>query len=156
MVKGHATVLRPASSRDLLAMLAKASETLWELAGERHLEMKASGQGLWSRFWVIETREGQVIGYIGLEAMTWYSAELRVCILDSRFVGRGYGTDAVSTFTGFVFSRTSLRYLYLRVLKDNCTAVRCYKKCGFHTEAVLKAGGHGPHSDVLLMRLERE
>jgi RimJ/RimL family protein N-acetyltransferase len=131
-----------------------ASDATGWPAGELHPE-SPSGRGLSRRLWAIQTQEDHTIGYIGLGSFTWCSAELRVYILDPSFIGQGYGTDAVSAFIDFVFTRTALRYLYLRVFKDNLAAVRCYKKCGFQVEAVLKAGGHGPCRDVLLMRRER-
>lgn len=154
MVRGCTTVLRPACGRYLGDLIRLASGATGRPAGELHLEFP-NGRGLSRCLWAIQTKDDHTIGYIGLGSFTWCSAELSVSILDPRFIGQGYGTDAVSAFIDFIFARTALRYLYLRVFKDNLAAVRCYKKCGFQVEAVLKAGGHGPCRDILLMRRER-
>ncbi|MEW6524876.1 MAG: GNAT family protein [Bacillota bacterium] len=112
-------------------------------------------RGRWAL--AVMTTGGQLIGQIELDNITWRngSAELKVCIGEKSFWDQGYGTDAVRTFLDYVLAHSNIQYIYLRVKSDNLRAIRCYEKCGFRKEGILRAGRRqrrGFH-DLVLMGL---
>jgi RimJ/RimL family protein N-acetyltransferase len=86
----------------------------------------------------IVTREGQLIGDIELNHITWRNghAEMRIRIGEKDCWNQGFGTDAVRTLMRYVFEEMRLNRLYLRVYHFNARAISCYKKCGFRKEGV--------------------
>lgn len=102
---------------------------------------------------------GRFIGDIELEHLSWgsRSAELRICIGLPAYWDRGYGTEAVLTLLGDAFGRMSLAQVYLRVHAENGRAIRCYEKCGFRKEGVLRAGGRrrDGEEELVLMTMSR-
>lgn len=68
------------------------------------------------------------------------TAELRICIGEKSLWGQGLGTEAVRAACRFAHERLGLRSLYLRVPLGHWRAIRCYLKCGFRAEGVLRAG----------------
>lgn len=104
------------------------------------------------RVFAIDTHGGDFIGYVELREINWRrrAAELRVCIGEKTYWGRGYGTAAVREIVARSFERLNLYYVYLRVYRDNLRALRCYQKCGFRVEGILRAGGR-TEDDIVLM-----
>ena len=90
----------------------------------------------------IDTVGGRFIGYLALRDVSWRlrEAELRICIGDKDFWGRGLGADALETYLRYIFAIVRLRRIYLRVYADNRRAIRCYLKCGFRPRGILWAG----------------
>jgi RimJ/RimL family protein N-acetyltransferase len=108
----------------------------------------------------IVTREGQLIGDIELNHITWRNghAEMRIRIGEKDCWNQGFGTDAVRTLMRYVFEEMRLNRLYLRVYHFNARAISCYKKCGFRKEGVLKRSAADPADwkEIVLMRILRE
>lgn len=107
------------------------------------------------RVFGIET-DGRFIGYVELREIDWRrrAAELRICIGVKDYWGRGYGGAAVRRLTAWGFEAAGLEYIYLRVYRDNRRALRCYEKCGFRYEGILRAGGRTP-DEIVLMGITR-
>jgi RimJ/RimL family protein N-acetyltransferase len=85
------------------------------------------------RSFAVEDESGRHIGnimYYNLDPEQ-QQAELGICIGEKRCWGYGYGSDAVATMVRDVFTRTSLRRLYLHTLEWNLRAQRCFHKAGF-------------------------
>lgn len=111
-----------------------------------------------SRIFAIETLDGQFIGEVELNQITWRrkQAELHICIGDRRYWDKGYGTEVVQAVLKIAFQEMGLESIYLRVYRHNRRAIRCYEKCGFQKEAVLKnrfRSRWGKGYDILLMNL---
>lgn len=111
-----------------------------------------------SRIFAIEDERGQFIGEVELNQITWRrkQAELHICIGERRYWGKGYGTEAVRAILNLAFEDMGLESVYLRVYRHNRRAIRCYEKCGFKKEAVLRNRFHSQGSrayDVLLMSI---
>ena len=72
--------------------------------------------------------------------------------------GKGFGADAVRTLCRFGFSEMNLRKIKAAVFDFNVPALRCYEKCGFVREGVLKQEmfRDGAYHDVILMALFRQ
>lgn len=115
------------------------------------------------RCWLaIETKgepQGEFIGSIELEHIEWVNreAELRICIGNKRYWGRGYGSDAVLAMLYHAFNGMGLKSVYLRVFRNNLRAIECYKKCGFRVKGILRRAVHRwrDFEDLFLMTVER-
>jgi len=88
----------------------------------------------------IETLEGVHIGNIGLHRINWKdrNAELGIVIGEKEYWDQGYGTDAIRTLLRVAFEEMNLHRVSLRVDADNARGIRCYQKCGFQKEGVLR------------------
>ena len=80
-----------------------------------------------------------------------------IFIGDRRYLGQGYGTDALNALVDFGFGELRLERIELEVFDYNLRAIRSYEKSGFQTDAVQRhARFHrGEHHDVLLMSILR-
>jgi len=163
--------LRPLEERDLPLLLRWSNDPEvrhWLHRSERppstlELERELLEQRLrdpLSIEWGIETADGGPIGVVRLrgidEAHT--RAELGVYIGEKACWGRGYGTDAIRRVLSFAFEELGLRRIWLITDADNARGVRCYEKCGFVQEGLLR--GHrlryGAPLDMLLMAVLRQ
>jgi RimJ/RimL family protein N-acetyltransferase len=110
--------------------------------------------------WIIETRDGAPIGSVGLLAIeeTHKRAELGISIGEKSYWGRGYGTDAIRVALRFAFQNLGLRRVTLITDADNERGIRCYEKCGFVKEGVLRGHRlrHGEPLDMLAMAVLAE
>jgi len=90
--------------------------------------------------WCIETTEGRPIGDIGLLAIhsTHHRAELGITIGVKDYWSSGYGTEAIGTLLGYAFGEMGLRRVQLITDEDNARGIRCYEKCGFVREGLLR------------------
>ncbi len=121
---------------------------------ERQIEA-ASGPDPATKSFAIETAEGELIGETGIRAINWMSrkAEFFITIGNQNFWGKGYGTDAVKLVMRLAFDKVNLNRLWLTVLAHNLRAIRCYEKCGFKREGLLRQESFvdGAWHDVILM-----
>ena len=99
--------------------------------------------------------DGAVIGEIELDNIDWRgkSAEIRICIGDPVFRGRGFGTRALLTLMDIMKRSGKLKRLYLRVDAENRRAISCYLRCGFKKIGLLRRSRFVP-SDLLLMAVD--
>ena len=84
-------------------------------------------------------------------------AELHICIGERKYWGRGLGTEAVLAVLDMAFVDMGLKSIYLRVYRHNLRAIRCYEKCGFKKEAILRnrfRSECGQGYDVFLMKID--
>ncbi len=108
---------------------------------------------------VIETLEGQPIGDVGLIGIHPHGrAELSIKIGEQSHWSGGYGTDAIRTLLGFAFGELHLRRVTLIADADNARGIRCYEKCGFRHEGLLRAHRlrYGKPLDMVAMAVLRE
>ena len=84
-------------------------------------------------------------------------AELAV-VLCPNCQNQGLGEEGVRLMLDFAFRQMNLNRVHLKVRADNPRAVRCYEKCGFVKEGVLRshAWGDGEYRDVVLMGILRD
>ena len=110
--------------------------------------------------WCIETEEAQPIGHLGLlEIHSLHRrAELALSIGEKEYWSRGYGTDAVRAALRYAFQELGLRRVYLITDEDNLRAIRCYEKCGFRREGLLRAHRlrYGRPLNMVIMGVLRE
>jgi RimJ/RimL family protein N-acetyltransferase len=81
-----------------------------------------------------------------------------IFISDRRYLGKGYGTDALNALVDFGFGELRLERIELEVYDYNLRAIRSYEKAGFRTDAVLRRARfhRGTHHDVHLMSILRD
>jgi len=89
--------------------------------------------------WVIEA-DGRPIGVLRLLDIDPYHrrCELAISIGEKEYWGRGYGTDAIRQALGYGFAVLELGRVGLLTDSDNARGIRCYEKCGFVREGVLR------------------
>ena len=112
------------------------------------------------RFWIIETAEGRPAGNVRLLGIDLFHlrAELAISIGEPDCFSLGLGTDAIRLVLGYAFEDLGLRRVDLQTDADNARAIRCYEKCGFVREGVLRARRlrYGEPIDMLAMGVLRE
>ena len=97
----------------------------------------------WSVKYAIETKEGNLIGnimYYDIDPID-KEAEIGIIIGDKSFLGKGYGTDALSTLASYVFDTTNIILLYLHTLTTNERAIKAFKKVGFKESGPVRKEG---------------
>ena len=109
--------------------------------------------------WCIEAERRPIGDVRLLEIDTAHGrAELGIAIGEKGCWGRGYGTDAIRLVLRHAFGELGLRRVWLITDADNARGIRCYEKCGFLHEALLR--GHrlryGLPLDMLAMGVLRE
>ncbi len=118
--------------------MADGPEFTLESEREWYEEMRADPAQV---IWCIETEEGQPIGNLGLRAIDEAQgrATLGIAICEKDFWGRGYGTEAIRQVLRYAFTELGLRRVALGTDEDNLRGIRCYEKCGFVREGLLRA-----------------
>ncbi|MDW5564093.1 MAG: GNAT family protein [Methanomassiliicoccus sp.] len=93
------------------------------------------------RAFAIETLDGRLIGNIGLIGLDWRNrrTDLGIMIGEKDAWSRGYGTDAITVMLRYLFGEFGLNRVGLYVDVGNQRAIRCYEKCGFQREGVVRA-----------------
>jgi len=125
----------------------------------KFIEM-ASASGDDAKYFAIETLDGKLVGDCGLRKIDWKSrkAEFFLTIGEKQLWGKGLGSDALRIAIRLAFDKLNLNRLWLTTLVNNSRAVRCYEKCGFVREGLLRQESFvdGKYRDVLMMALLRE
>ena len=102
----------------------------------------------------IEDGEGYLVGRCGVTRLDWKNrvGELAIMI-GAPYRGRGYGKEAMALLCDFCFQEMNLHKLKVSVLKTNEAAIRCYERCGFATEGVLREEifRRGAYQDVVML-----
>ncbi len=80
----------------------------------------------------IEALDRQLIGRLFLRHVRKsLGAAVLGIDLDPRYIGQGYGTDALAAFLRYYFGPAGFRRIYLSVAAYNTRARRSYEHCGF-------------------------
>lgn len=83
------------------------------------------------------------------------SGEVGIFVGDQRYLGQGYGTDALNALVDFGFGELRLERIELHVFDYNARAMRSYQKAGFQTDALLRRARfhRGAFHDVMNMSI---
>lgn len=172
-MNSHKTTLRPLTEADvpLLARWFFDPEVVhWlqlsedppqlrslEAVRERFVRMRDDPS---VRVWRIDTADGKPIGQIELVNIHRLQkrAEMHVCIGEKNFQNGGYGTDAIRQFLRLAFDELNLRRIYATPDEDNVRAIKCFEKCGFKKEGILRAHRlrYGKPINMMMMGVLRE
>ena len=103
----------------------------------------------------IETKQGKYIGNIGIHRIDHKNrhAELGIFIGDKSYWNKGCGTEAIRLALRYAFDDLNMHKVYLTHFEGNERARRCYEKCGFVQEGVLRDHifKHGRYHDHPMM-----
>ena len=152
MIHGQLTVLRAIEREDLDLLWRWANDSrvmyYWaepyrvtsreELAARYGAGMGGpTGQSHWL---LIETADGVPIGRVGYVELDRNNrhAEIAIQIGEPEFWGRGYGSDALVAFLGYLFYGLNLHKVWLRTGTYNERARRAYARCGFREDGVFR------------------
>ena len=106
----------------------------------------------------IETKK--YIGGCGIHNVNWLTrvAVVGIMIGDKEYWGKGYGTDAMKVLMKFIFEDMNINKIRLSHFSFNQRAKRCYEKCGFHVEGILKDEifKEGKYYDEIIMSAFRK
>jgi RimJ/RimL family protein N-acetyltransferase len=92
-----------------------------------------------SVLWSIETLDGRLVGTIELRlSPASRRAELGIAVQDKSQWNKGYGTDAVKLALEYGFDDLELNRVELTTDAENVRGRRCYQKCGFVEEGLLR------------------
>lgn len=166
MLEGKSIRLRAFEASDLDAEHAFVNdyETLRDMMGGIPLPSSMSDEQQWisqqtsytrgEYQFAVEDHEGYLVGRCGVTRLDWKNrvGELAIMI-GAPYRGRGYGREAMELLCDFCFQEMNLHKLKVSVLKTNDAAIRCYERCGFICEGVLKEEvfRRGAYQDVVLL-----
>lgn len=92
-------------------------------------------------FKVIETSSKEIIGHAELNAINPRRSNARICrvlVGDKKYRNKGYGSLIINKLVNIGFTELKLHRLDLGVYDFNKQAIKCYEKCGFETEGLLR------------------
>jgi RimJ/RimL family protein N-acetyltransferase len=116
-------------------------------------------EGLPNLVWMIVTLQGRPVGHVGLLGVDPHSlrAELAISIGEKDAWSHGYGTDAIRAVLRHAFTELGLRRIDLHTDADNARGIRCYEKCGFVREGVMRERRlrYGKPLDMVVMGVLR-
>jgi RimJ/RimL family protein N-acetyltransferase len=106
---------------------------------------------------IITTRKGgRAIGILSVKDMSNKNASAHISIiLERKSWDKGLGTEAVTGALDFLFNRKNTHRVWLRVDRRNARAIRCYEKCRFSMDGVLRDDhfATGAWQDSLIMSI---
>lgn len=166
MIEGEHIRLRAFEAEDLDAEHAFVNDydTLKSMLGGLPLPSSMSDERQWlsqqtcytrgEYQFAIEDGEGCLVGRCGPTRVDWKNsvAELAIMI-GAPYRRRGYGREAMELLCDFCFREMNLHRLKVSVLASNEAAIRCYERCGFVREGLLRQEvfRSGRYQDVALL-----
>lgn len=99
-----------------------------------------------------------LVGFITYKQSNYSSNVYSIGItIGSRYWNRGYGQDSIKTLNKYLFEDLKAIKVELEVIVSNTRAIRCYKKCGFFEEKIIKNKCYvdGKYLDTIIMGILR-
>ncbi|MFZ3131219.1 MAG: GNAT family protein [Desulfosporosinus sp.] len=171
MLTGQKTSIRPVEEADMEIMYQWYNDqevNLWS-SGAWPLNTLQSKDQLAAKFldgspdtyrYAILDENELLIGTLGFKEVNIpaRSATLFVVIGNKPSWGKGYGTDALITFSRFLFTQWNFHRISLDTWDGNIRAIRVYEKVGFKMEGRQREARFvlGNYHDAILMGLLRE
>lgn len=172
MLRGERVWLRPVEPEDIVANSATAGDAeVGHFLGVKTPQSKASAERFATEILKFVGETGYPYAICLLEGdLTIGTCFLRdvdkvngsgvvgIFLGDRRYLGQGYGTDALNALVDFGFGELRLERIELQVFDFNVRAIKSYVKAGFKTDAILRhARFHrGAHHDVHIMSILRD
>ena len=110
--------------------------------------------------WIIDLG-GRCIGSAGFHHISPadHSATYRIGIFDAAQHSKGIGTEATRLLLEYGFTVKKWHRIELKVLEYNHRAIRCYQKCGFKQDGILRESAFIEgryYSDIVMSILDYE
>lgn len=106
-------------------------------------------------FTVVENEDRKPVGECMLDGIDYVNKTClcSVYIGDDEMRGRGYGSEAISLMLKFSFNELGLNRVGAWVPSYNNYAIKCFKKCGFKVEGIMREGLYkdGRYHDIYFM-----
>ncbi len=100
------------------------------------------------------------LGGCGINEVDWKNSNATVGIFigNKEYWNKGYGTDAMNVLVKFIFDQMNINKIKLNVYSFNQRAIKCYEKCGFRKEGILRQEiyRNGQYHDEIVMGLLKE
>jgi RimJ/RimL family protein N-acetyltransferase len=110
-------------------------------------------------FGIFLLESNECIGIVRLMFIDWISAtsDLGIYIGDKRFRCQGIGQEVLILILNYAFTCLNLHKVSLKVLESNINAIKCYERCGFVKEGILREQYwcNGKYEHVVLMGILR-
>jgi len=171
MLNGQQTSIRPVEEADMETMYQWYNDqevNFWS-SGAWPLNTLLSKEQLTVKFldelpdtyrFAILAENELLIGTIGFKEVNIpaQSATLFIVLGNKTYWGKGYGTDALITFSRFLFTQWNFHRISLDTWDGNIRAIRVYEKVGFKIEGRQREARFvlGKYHDAILMGLLRE
>lgn len=90
---------------------------------------------------VIETKQGQFVGTIGLHEVEYgnETARIGIILFNPKTHGQGFAGQAIRLLLSYAFNELGLHKVYLNVFEANEKSRNIYRHIGFKEEGVLRA-----------------
>lgn len=170
MIRGSKIILRTVRENELdnvYQMVCDINEKgpFWHLKIPSYREFKNEFEtnGLWGNNegrMLICTHEGLIIGEIlffqGLDYQSGH--EIGYELFKREYEGKGYMTEAINLFCGYMFSCKPINRLQINVMKGNTASRRVAEKVGFVYEGTMRKATwhHSTWHDLELFSILRE
>lgn len=110
--------------------------------------------------WIIDLN-GRCIGTAGFHNISEQdnSATYRIGIFDVQCLSQGIGTEVTRMLLAYGFQTEKWHRIDLKVLEYNHRAIRCYEKCGFKKDGVLRESARIDgkyYADIIMSILDYE
>ncbi len=90
---------------------------------------------------VVDIKNDIVIGHAEFKKVDFINKSARICrvlVGDKAYRNKGYGTLIIKELVKIGFEKLKLHRIDLGVYDFNKQAIKCYQKCGFEIEGLLK------------------
>nr|WP_307992826.1 GNAT family protein [uncultured Niameybacter sp.] len=172
MLKGKLVRLREYRKEDIPVALQYMNDTEvarnlsnrtpfpYTLEDEEKWYAKQSGSNELYSFAIETLEEGKYIGGCGINHLDWKNshATIGIYIGDQEYWSKGYGSDALKILMKFIFNEMNIHKIKLGVFAFNGRAIKCYEKCGFKQDGILREEifKNGRYYDVWEMSILRD
>jgi RimJ/RimL family protein N-acetyltransferase len=174
MIRGERVWLRPTEPADIVSDSAYAGDAeVGHFLGAKTPMSKAAAERFSNEIFAQNQQDQtsygysiclldteQSIGTVFLRSVDKVngSGVVGIFITDRRYLGKGYGTDALNALVDLGFGELRLERIELEVFDYNARAIRSYEKSGFQTDAVQRHSRfhRGTFHDVQIMSILRD
>ena len=109
------------------------------------------------QFIIIENISQTPIGSVYLRDIDRLNnkAEFGIFLGESKFRGKKLGQESTRCIVQYGFSKLMLNKIFLRVFKENLSAIKCYKNCGFLEDGTFREDVlvDGKYRDIVFMSI---
>ena len=172
VLKGKNVVLRAIRESDIddRLKIGRHNEFVHMCGGDSFTETQYPDRSVWEGWYANQLKEecafiieldGHCIGGARLHHFSKEdkSATYAIGIFDPNLHSKGIGTEVTNLILKFGFKELKLHRIDLKVLDYNKRGIRCYEKCGFKIDGILRESAFIDgeyHSDVIMSILESE
>lgn len=172
LIQGKQTLLRKIRESDIddRLMIGRQHEFIHMCGGESLPATEYPDRAYWENWynsnknealsWIIDINN-HCIGIAGFHHISVedHSATYRIGIFDHNFHSKGIGTEVTRLLLKYGFETMKWHRIDLRVLNYNLRGIRCYEKCGFKKDGILRENAfiQGKfYSDIVMSILDYE